>query len=217
MNARWTGGVLRATRAAGTCDVIKVGGSLLTLPTWPDLVEELVRDRAAGRSVIIVVGGGPIVEGLRVLDAAVRGDPALMHGLAIDLMGTTARLVAATLGLPLRCDDSGMAQAVLDVPRWLAAEGRLARLPQGWHVTSDSIAAFVASETDGDLLLAKRAPPPPCHRDEPFAALARAGWVDESFPTAAARLSRIAWAVPNSVPEPGGFGTTGERRRPGGP
>jgi hypothetical protein len=81
---------------------------------------------------------------------------------------------------------------VLDAPSWLAVGTRLADLPVGWHVTSDSIAAAVAAACNAALWLAKSEPPPAGDLE----CLARAGWVDDYFPLAAAPLGRIEWAAP---------------------
>jgi hypothetical protein len=169
-----------------------------------------------------VIGGGAIVDGLRTIDAAAPQRADAIHSLAIDLLGTTARLVARALGLPLVVVPGEDPAAVLDVPRWLAAADRhgaperRSRLPVGWHVTSDSIAALVAREIGGDLLLAKRVAPPPSADRDWLTELARGGWVDDHFPTTAAGLSRIAWTAPESVPVPGVGGTLGEGGDAGG-
>ena len=212
----WIVGDLRTAAAAAPHEVVKVGGSLLAVPNWPDLAAELVRMRSSRRNVIVVVGGGTIVDGLRMIDAAAPQRADVAHFLAIDLLGTTARLVARALGLPLVGAPGADPAAVLDAPPWLAAADRHARLPIGWHVTSDSIAALVAAETGGDLLLAKRVAPPPSVDEDRITGLARAGWVDDHFPTAAAGLARIAWAAPASVPIPGVGGTRGEGGDAGG-
>ena len=175
--------------------VMKVGGSLLSRPGWPSRLAALIAT-VDGRIRRIVVGGGGVVEGLRGIDRAAPQPPDVMHTLAIECMGVTARLVAAALGLPIVAGVDGPARvAVLDVPAWLghAADPHL---PGGWHVTSDSIAARVAAEFAAGLLLVKSVPPPPCP-DGPqlLAALARAGWVDEYFPRAAAGLDAIDWAA----------------------
>jgi len=177
--------------------VLKVGGSLLSRPDWPALLVPLMA--ACGpRSCCMVVGGGAVVDGLRTLDRAAPQSPQLVHDLAIDAMRLTARLVAAAVNVPVVAappDDGGI--AVLDVPAWLSVGSRATALPVGWRVTSDAIAARVAVAHDGSLLLAKSAPPPPCPDDsELLASLARAGWVDEHFPVAAAPLVTIEWAAP---------------------
>ena len=202
MTSTWTYGVLRSTGAPAPHEIIKLGGSLLVMPDWPTRVAELVRDRAAIRPVLIVVGGGAIVDGLRAIDAAAPQDAALVHELAIGLMGTTARLVADAIAAPLVTDQAEASAAVLDVPRWLSCDGRLRGLPVGWNVTSDSIAASIAAVMHADLLLVKRVPPPDSTHAERLESLVRSGWIDGGFSLAAAGLARITWAAPTSVPEP---------------
>jgi 5-(aminomethyl)-3-furanmethanol phosphate kinase len=211
MTSTWTCGVLRSTGAPAPHEIIKLGGSLLMMPDWPTRVAELVRDRAAIRPVLIVVGGGAIVDGLRAIDAAAPQDAALVHGLAIELMGTTARLVADAIATPLVTDQAEASAAVLDVPRWLSCDGRLRGLPVGWNVTSDSIAACIAADMHADLLLVKRVPPPDSTHTERLESLVRSSWIDGGFPLAAAGLTRIAWAAPTSVPKPGVGRTAVER------
>jgi len=213
---RWTFGSLRTAAGEGTIEVVKVGGSLLSLPGWPDLVADLVHGRSSRRQVLIVVGGGAIVDGLRAIDGLALQPADTTHFLAIDLLGTTARLVARALALPLVGEPGPAPVAVLDVPQWLGAAGRHARLPVGWHVTSDSIAALVTAEAGADLLLAKRVAPPPSSGTDRLTAFARSGWVDGHFPTAAAQVARITWAAPESVPIPGVGGTLGEGGDAGG-
>jgi len=206
----WLVGDLRTAVAVAPREVIKVGGSLLSVPNWPDLIAELVHIRSRRRRVIVVVGGGTIVDGLRTIDAAAPQRADAIHCLAIELLGTTARLVAGALGLPLVVEPGGDPAAVLDSPCWLAAAARRERLPVGWHVTSDSIAALVATESRADLLLAKRVAPPPSSDERRIAKLAQGGWIDEHFPAAAAGVARMAWAAPASVPIPGVGGPLGE-------
>jgi len=184
---------------AATLLVLKVGGSLLSQPAWPALLVPLLT--ACGpRPCCLVVGGGAVVDGLRTLDRIMPQSPALMHELAIDAMRLTARLVAESIGLPLSATrpDHGKV-TVLDVSAWLAVGTRAESLPIGWQVTSDAIAARVAVEYDGGLLLAKSVPPPPCpDRVDPLVSLAQAGWVDDHFPIAAASLGSIEWAAPET-------------------
>jgi hypothetical protein len=167
--------------------VVKVGGSLLTRPSWASALAALL---AAGQGPrTIVVGGGAVVDGLRAIDAADPRPADAMHWLAVDALGITARLVAEALELPLVATPAKGTTAVLDVPRWLRGA---AALPVGWHVTSDSIAALVAAGWGGGLLLAKSIPPPAAGLD----ALVAAGWLDPHFPEAARPLRSIAWAAP---------------------
>lgn len=176
--------------------VLKLGGSLLTLPNWPDQIAELVGDiRQSASTLIIVVGGGPPVDGLRAIDAAAPQAADLMDRLAIEGLRLSATLVSAALGLPLTRSPGRRAPAcVLDTAGWLSRAGRRDTLPIGWRVTSDSIAAAVAATVGAELILAKRVPPPGPASD--LESLAAAGWVDEHFPTAASGLGGIGWAAP---------------------
>ena len=191
--AAWRRGTLRAGPTPPAGLVVKVGGSLLGLPDWPERLAELIGCLDfEPLAPLFVVGGGRVGDGLRELDAARPRPPALMHDLAIDTMSLTARIVADALGLPVV--SQATAPGVLDAAAWLRSTGQATRLPAGWHVTSDSIAALVAAETGRGLLLAKRAAPPEGGHD--LEQLATAGWVDAHFPVAAAALATISWTAP---------------------
>jgi aspartokinase-like uncharacterized kinase len=193
---RWTIAPLRAPPAGTSRWVVRFGGSLLTRPGWPQDLLDLVGGLAG--AVTIVVGGGPLVDGLRVVDAAEPMPASVMHALAIEAMGVTGRLVAAATGLAVATMPRATAGAtVLDTPRWWATSHAGSRLPAGWEVTSDSIAATVALEIAATLVLAKRVPPPVSD----LVALAARGWVDAHFPAATAGLDGITWAVPRTGAE----------------
>jgi len=198
--------------------VIKLGGSLLSQPGWPQGIAELVRavsahsrEPPAGWAArepahfpaLLVVGGGSVVEGLRQIDAANPQPAEFVHALAIEMMGITARIVAAATGLPLVAAwpaAGARGACLLDVPQWLAESQRLSTLPVGWEVTSDSIAACVAATYGGELLLVKSVPPPTGPESQnQLEALAAAGWVDSYFPSAAAGLPAISWAAPHAL------------------
>lgn len=177
---------------------IKFGGSLLTRADWPERLERLVR--AVDGPWCLVVGGGPVVEGLRTLDAVRRQPAETMHGLAIRGMSITARLVAETLGLPLLPDPRAAAtnSGVIDAHTWLE-QGLLDTLPADWSVTSDSIAAVVAATIRQPLLLAKSVSPPGHGVSPPGQPLADLGdWVDPHFTRVAVRLPSIRWAAPRA-------------------
>jgi len=196
MTASWGRGVLRGEDPVAGTLVVKLGGSLLASADWPRAVAALLDTLPAPR--LIVTGGGPIVDGLRTIDGAWPLPANLVHGLAISCMGHTARVVAAALDAPITDgpEPGGPATAVLDTPVWLGRDDRLARLPVGWHVTSDSIAATVATTCGGGLLLVKSVAPP----EDDLGRLATVGWVDAFFPSAARRVSWIGWAAPARHP-----------------
>lgn len=192
MTPGWRRGTLRSAATPTPFTVVKLGGSLLTRIGWAADVAALLDSLSAPR--LLVVGGGPLVDGLRAIDEAAPTPADLMHHLAIECMGHTARLVSTALGVPLVAEAHPVPEttAVLDAPAWLARDGRLDALPVGWQVTSDSIAATVAAAHGLPLVLVKSAPPP--HDD--IERLAALGWVDAWFPTAALPLAHITWAAP---------------------
>lgn len=192
MTRGWRSGILRGGGIGPPPLVVKLGGSLLTRRGWGRDVTSLLASLPAPR--VLVVGGGAPVDGLRAIDRAEPLPPARAHGLAIELMGLTARIAASVLNVPLVSapTDGTAATAVLDAAAWLEASGRLDTLPVGWHVTSDSIAAVVADSCAAGLVLAKTVPPP----GDDLERLAVSGWIDAWFPTAAGPLTHIAWAAP---------------------
>ncbi len=200
MTADWQRGGIVTGPVAGPdrTVVLKLGGSLLTLPNWPARIADLVDDvRQSAATLIIVVGGGPPVDGLRAIDAAAPQTADLMDRLAIESLRLSATLVATALGLPLtRSLRRPPSACVLDAAGWMARGGHRHGLPVGWHVTSDSIAAAVAAASRADLILAKRVPPPADATD--VEALAAASWIDPHFPLAARCLRAIGWAAPSA-------------------
>jgi len=191
VSGAWRRGTIRCDPTVRTdSSVVKIGGSLLARPGWPAEITALLADFHAP---LVVVGGGGLVAGLRVIDAACQAPTELMHELAIDAMTLSARLVAEMIGLPLATEADHTAGVVV-AASWLRAAGESRSLPAGWQVTSDSIAATVARRSGRALVLAKSVPPP--DPSGSLAALTAAGWVDEQFPAAAARLKTIRWAAP---------------------
>ncbi len=174
---------------------VKIGGSLLVRRDWPQLLGGLLD--ASDAPLQIIVGGGPVVDGLRQLDAASPQPAERMHRMAITAMAITASMVAEELGLPVCREPPAAASrhGVIHPEAWQASGG-FAGLPASWEVTSDSLAAIIAATVGQPLLLVKSVRPP--HAGEPplVPKLAEAGWVDPYFPQAADRLSGLAWAAP---------------------
>ncbi len=144
----------------GRCDVevVKVGGSLIGRQDFVPALRTWLRGRVVSDPnchLVLVVGGGPLVDALRVLDHARPLATADAHWRAVELMEVTGRVVAAWFSefvvadtfadLTARCTRPG-------VTLWLPLDflqndeptlgGTV--LEMGWHVTSDSIAARMA-------------------------------------------------------------------------
>lgn len=174
--------------------VIKLGGSLLDWPEWPMRFGSWLAAQSPAANVL-VVGGGPIVDGLRAIDGPCRLTAEHSHWLAIAGMELSARAAAAALTdarLIHSLDEADQlpvpALAILIVEPVLRQTRQTASaLPETWQVTSDSIAANVATALGGcPLVLVKSASVPGGIGPVQWAA---AGYVDAYFPHAAAGLS----------------------------
>lgn len=174
--------------------VIKLGGSLLD---WPELPQRFRRWLGAQPPAAnaLIVGGGPLVEGLRTIDRVHRLSVEASHWLAIRAMSVTAELFAEVIPEATLVDSlnevhrvPGGPPQILDVEPFLRAEqGSAGALPCGWDVTSDSIAAHVARTLQAnELVLLKSALPEQALAGNPKLA----GYVDAYF-SAAARGLRV--------------------------
>jgi aspartokinase-like uncharacterized kinase len=174
--------------------VIKLGGSLLD---GADLAASLRRWLSAQPPAtnVVIVGGGSIVERLRAFDRRYSLPPATAHWLSVRAMSLTATLVAELMpeaSLVSSLEELRAATAsgllVFEVERFLREDqAGSSPLPCSWEVTSDSIAARVATALPAqELVLLKSALPagPPSRE-----AWARAGYVDAYFARVSSGLS----------------------------
>ena len=108
--------------------VIKVGGSLFSTSGWQHAVQSLIADEAlSNHSVVVIAGGGALVDGLRLIDSNSSLPSPLMHGLALEAMGITAQFLASTLKLPLREEVGADSPFVLNMRKWAQQQMQLPR------------------------------------------------------------------------------------------
>jgi aspartokinase-like uncharacterized kinase len=147
--------------------VIKLGGSLLDLEGLADKLRRWLWQQQPADNLILV-GGGPLVDSIRQADRLHRLGQEASHWLSIRAMDVTARLLGAMLPeLPLsdrlEHESSGIAARILlplRILEALDAQSDLRPLAHHWDVTSDSIAAWLASIVRADelVLLKSRLP-----------------------------------------------------------
>ena len=165
-----------------TAAVVKVGGSLYADPgLGPRLRAFLL---AAGPGCRLVPGGGRFADAVRDLDRVHGLGEAAAHRVALESLRAPAAVLAHLVG---------DLAAVVDVPAALAdLEPRVGPVPASWHVTTDSLAAYVAADRGLPLVLLKSVAVPPGTR---WADAAAAGWVDAHFPAVVGRFRLAVTAL----------------------
>ena len=133
--------------------LIKLGGSLLSLPDLPARLEWLLRQFPDDQTLLLV-GGGPTTNVVRDWDRVHSLDAAIAHDLAIESLRLNQSLLTRLLpGLDMVGTRTAAAvawesgqRALLDVPEYLQVEEPehpQLSLPRSWQATSDAIAAWV--------------------------------------------------------------------------
>lgn len=180
--------------------IVKLGGSLLSRPDLGSRLRQWLDHWRKGieptlsLSILLLVGGGELVDTLRRSAARYSLSDALCHWLAIDLMAVQGRIVAELLGVPVleltgadTLPDSLPELAVLH-PRALL-DRKPDSLPASWEITSDSIAAYAAHQLGARRLVLLKSVG---HCETSLAEAALAGWVDPPFPAWAKNLD-LEW------------------------
>ena len=188
--------------------VIKVGGSLLAtkegllkLKQWLNSPEA----KALAKSRILIVGGGPIVDGLRTIDQANSLSKTISHWAAINLLETTAALASSELSEFCLSDNFDSLKELSKEQDLIFAPSRFLReqesqlpglkLSVGWDITSDSIAARVAEILVAPLVLLKSVPPDQFATGD-WTTAASLGYVDREFPRYAAKIPWVQTFCP---------------------
>lgn len=171
--------------------VVKLGGSLLELP---DVLRNWLRSVAAGGGrVVVVPGGGPFADAVRIAQAKLGFGDQAAHRMALLAMEQCGLLFASLEPALVPATSIEAIREALQrggVPIWMpcrcAADAE--DICESWDVTSDSLAAWLARELGASTLWLVKACAIPVQ--DPTA-LATMGVVDAAFPRccAAARYA----------------------------
>ena len=139
--------------------VVKVGGGLLAHPgALDEVARALERAGRDGVHLLVVPGGGPFADAVRAADRTIGLAATAAHWMAILGMEQYAHLLASRVSgaqLVQRPMDIMAAYRAGSVPilapfSWLHTDDPL---PHSWDVTSDSIAAWVATQLGAPRLV----------------------------------------------------------------
>ncbi len=167
--------------------VVKVGGSLYDLSDLGSRLRRWLADQFAGTRVVLVPGGGSLVDAIRHLDHRHRLGEETSHWLALRALSVNAHFLASLLPAYAIGDVGELPRAwnkgllpVLDVYEFARTdESRSGHLPHTWAVTSDALAARVAVVLQArQLVLLKSTTIPP---DIDWREAGRLGLVDALF------------------------------------
>ncbi len=164
--------------------VVKVGGSLYDVPDLGARLRHWLPAQLPMKRVLLVPGGGAVVDAIRHLDRVQGLGEEISHWLALRALSVNAQFLAALLPSARIVKDvgawHGSETAILDVHAFaLADEMREDRLPHSWTVTSDSLAARVAVVHRAKTLVLLKSTT--ISADVDWGEAARLGWVDERF------------------------------------
>lgn len=136
--------------------VVKIGGSLLGTPELERWLEAVAK--YGDGKIIIVPGGGVLADAVREAQKLSKVSDACAHKLAVLAMDQLGLLLAdmnpelATASTPMEIDERSWQHRGIV---WLPSKMVLAddSIPQNWHTTSDSLAAWLTKQLEAKHLI----------------------------------------------------------------
>jgi aspartokinase-like uncharacterized kinase len=135
--------------------VVKLGGSHALSPLLPAWLQPI--GRAAGQ-VVLVPGGGPFADAVRMAQSEMRFDDDAAHDMALMAMAQYGRALTSLAGGFVYAEtldavrDAVTRRQVPVWSPWPMLQGH-PEIPRSWEVTSDSLAAWLASVLDAQRLV----------------------------------------------------------------
>ena len=138
--------------------VIKVGGGLTRTAGALEAVGRALAATGQQHRLLVVPGGGPFADAVRMFDRREPLSADAAHWMAILAMDQYAYVLVERIPGAVLVEEPGSIRAalanggvaVLAPSRWLRAADVL---PHDWSATSDSVAAFVAGALDAERLV----------------------------------------------------------------
>ncbi len=150
--------------------VIKLGGSLLTLPDWHERFLRWLATEPPATNLLLI-GGGELVDVLRREHQRYPYTERQMHFAALAAMEINAQLAQARLPHALLANPNTCPQTlpappsivIVKVTEWWHSSTKDGELvfEESWRITSDSLAAGIAVQENCELVLLKSCEPPP--------------------------------------------------------
>ncbi len=166
--------------------IVKLGGSLYDHPQLVAGVHKWLASREESR-ILIVAGGGVLVDAIRELDRWQNLGLERSHFYALHATQLATMILSERTGLPIAppqlawWDTPATSRVqLLNSDVFLQRyEAQIAAVPHTWELTTDSIAAYAAGVGNCPLVLLKSVDMP---AESSWQAAADAGWVDPHFP-----------------------------------
>lgn len=184
--------------------LLKVGGSLLDWPKLPSRLSQFVADRRQrepGFRPVLFCGGGPFANAIRRLDRLHHLGDSISHRLAIQSMDLASTVLLCLLpeAVGIDCETAlHQKRPTEDIPLLLPSlildeleQSEPCPFPNSWDVTSDTLAAWVASRLGARSLILLKSAPLPLHATRDVAA--QLNLVDPYFPTIASTVARVEY------------------------
>lgn len=182
--------------------VVKLGGSLLGSPELPRWLDTLVK--ISDGKVLIVPGGGMFADTVREVQTISGVNDQVAHHLALLAMDQFGLMLAGmnpglvTASSELEIAERGWQHRGIV---WLPSHMVLAdeNIPQNWHVTSDSLSAWIAGKIGSEqLVLVKSKVLSSYQKSSSVQSLIADGLIDHAFPEFSAECNFQTWVLNKS-------------------